>query len=313
MDITAQLVKQLRDKTGAGMMDCKRALLETSGDLTAAEEHLRTKGLLEAARKSTRAAADGLVAVTVSDDRKTAAIVEVNSETDFVARNEEFQDLVSTIALEAMNSEDVLNATTKSGDSISSAINRLIARIGENITYRRSQILRVKDGVVAAYVHSAVNQNMGKIAVLVALEATCSEQCQCKHATSHEKLAEFGRKLAMHIAAANPSFLCPKCVPQDVIDKEKAIVIAQARSLGKPENIAEKMAEGRLKKFFEERVLLEQVYVIDGKTKISDVLGSVSKECGCDLEISGYIKYVLGEGIEREEKNFADEVSSFLK
>jgi elongation factor Ts len=254
-----------------------------------------------------------LVAVEIAPDRKSASIVEVNSETDFVARNEKFQNLVEEIAAAALLTDAVLDAKTSDGQSIGEAINHLISLIGENITFRRAERLDVLNGVVAAYVHNAVKSNMGKIAVLVAIEAKCSCECSCKQAESVTKLEEFGKKLAMHVAAANPSYLCPSCVPQEIIEKEKEIIRAQAVSLGKPDNIAEKMAEGRIKKFCEESVLLEQVYVIDGKTKVADVVAAHSKELGCELKIAGFTKYVLGEGIDIETKNFAEEVSSFLK
>jgi elongation factor Ts len=312
MEITAQLVKQLRDKTGAGMMDCKRALIDASGDLQAAEERLRKKGLMDAAKKASRATADGLVACAVSADKKEASIVEVNSETDFVARNEKFQGLVAEIAEVALRTDDIRNAKSKGDKTISEEISHLVSVIGENISFRRSQKMSVENGLVATYIHNAIKPGMGKIGVIVALEVKCS--CCCSKDGSHSaELEEFGKKLAMHVAAANPSYLCPSCVPQDVIAKEKEIVMAQAKDLGKPEAIAEKMADGRIKKFFEECVLLEQVYVLDGKAKVSAVLESIKSKVGCDLKIAGFTKFVLGEGVEKEASNFADEVSSVLK
>lgn len=306
MEITAQLVKQLRDKTGAGMMDCKRALIETEGNLEAAEEHLRKKGLMDAAKKSSRTAADGLIAVAVSDDKKTASIVELNSETDFVARNEKFQDIASGIAQVALKSaEDVLNQKFPNGRTVKEEIDHLISLVGENMTFRRAQKLEVSNGVISSYIHNAVKPNMGKIGVLVSFEA---EGTFCPN-----KLDELGKKIAMHIAAANPTYLCPKCVPQEVIDKEKEIVMAQAKEIGKPENIAEKMAEGRIKKFFEENALVEQVFVMDGKAKVHEIIEKFNKDNGFNVKISGFTKFVLGEGIEKVVTNFAEEVASFMK
>ncbi len=305
MEITAQLVKQLRDKTGAGMMDCKRALVENDGNLEVAEEHLRKKGLMDAAKKSTRTAADGLIAVAVSEDKKTASIVELNSETDFVARNEKFQDIASGIATVALKTEDVLNEKFPSGKTVKEEIDYLISLVGENMTFRRATKIEVSNGVISAYVHNAVKPGMGKIGVLVAFESD-GEFCPVK-------LEELGKKIAMHIAAVNPTYLCSKCVPQDVIDKEKEIVIAQAKELGKPENIAEKMAEGRVKKFFEECALVEQVFVMDGKAKVQEVIDLFNKENGFNVKISKFVKFILGEGIEKVETNFAEEVASFIK
>ena len=305
MEITAQLVKQLRDKTGAGMMDCKRALIETEGNIEAAGEHLRKKGLMDAAKKSSRTAADGLIAVAVSDDRKTAAIVELNSETDFVARNEKFQDLAAGIADIALKTEDILSEKFPSGKTVKEEIDHLISLVGENMTFRRAKNVKVSNGVIAAYMHNAVKPNMGKIGVLVSLEA--------EGAFDQAKAEEFGKKIAMHVAAANPSYLCSKCVPADVVAKEKEIAIAQAKELGKPDNIAEKMAEGRIKKFFEENTLIEQVFVMDGKAKVQEIVEKFNKENGCKITISGFTKFVLGEGIEKVETNFAEEVASFMK
>lgn len=305
MEITAQLVKQLRDKTGAGMMDCKRALIENNGNLESAEEYLRKKGLMDAAKKSSRTAADGLVAVIITEDKKSAAIVEVNSETDFVARNDKFQELVREITKTALKNENVINEKLSSGNTVKEEIDHLISLIGENMTFRRAKKLEVKNGLIASYVHNATASEMGKIGVLVALEAE-GEFCP-------EKLEELGRKLAMHVAAANPTYLCPKCVPQDIIAKEKEIAIAKAKELGKPDNIAEKMAEGQVKKYLEETTLLEQVYVMDGKTKVKDVIGSFNSKNGFNVKISEFVKFILGEGIEKTETNFAEEVASFIK
>ncbi|MDR0942603.1 MAG: translation elongation factor Ts [Holosporales bacterium] len=306
MAITAQLVKQLRDKTGAGMMDCKKALVETNGDIPTAEEYLRKKGLMDAAKKSSRTTADGLIAISTSKDKKTASIIEFNSETDFVARNEKFQEVAKMIAEIALNDDrDILNSKTPNGASVKEEIDRLISIVGENLTFRRAKKTVVKNGVISTYVHGAVVPGMGKIGVLVSMEAEgdfCLIKCE-----------ELGKKIAMHIAAANPTYLCSKCIPQEVINKEKEIAIAQAKELGKPENIAEKMAEGRIKKFFEECVLLEQVFVVDGKTKVCDVIDSFNKENNFKVKIAEFTKFVLGEGIEKATTNFAEEVASFIK
>jgi elongation factor Ts len=292
MEIHAQLVKQLRDKTGAGMMDCKKALIENNGDLVIAEGYLRKKGLMDAAKKSARVAADGLVAIAISDDEKTAAIIEVNSETDFVARNEKFQNLAQEIAKIALTSDSPMEAISSTGKTIKEEIDLLISLIGENITFRRSKKLTVKNGVVSSYIHNTIAPNMGKIGVLVAFEAD-NNTCQ-------EKLSALGKRIAMHVAAANPTHKCPKCVPQDILDKEKEIVLEQAKELGKPLNIAEKMAEGRIKKFFEECTLTEQVFVVDGRTKISEIIRIFNEENKINADIADFSKFVLGEGIERE-------------
>ena len=305
MEITAQLVKQLREKTGAGMMDCKKALIETHGDIASAEEYLRKKGLMDAAKKSTRTAADGLVAIAISDDKKTAAIVELNSETDFVARNEKFQELASSIAKVALRTEDVLHEKLPSGKTVKEEIDQLISLVGENITFRRAKKVMVNHGIISSYIHNAVTTDMGKIGVLVALEA---EGTICT-----EKTGELGKKIAMHIAASNPLYLCSKCVPQDVIAKEKEIALAKAKEIGRPDDIAAKIAEGCVKKYLEENALIEQIYVMDGKSKIKDVIDKFNKDNGFDIKISEFTKFVLGEGIEKKETNFAEEVASFMK
>lgn len=305
MEINAQLVKKLRDKTGAGMMDCKKALIENEGNLEAAEEYLRKKGLMDAAKKSSRTAADGLVGVAIAADKKHASIVEVNAETDFVARNDKFQNLVKEIANVALTNDDIINAKFDAEHTVKEAIDSLISLVGENMNLRRNKRLEVKNGVVSSYIHNATAQGMGKIGVLVALEAEGD--------FAADKLEEFGKRIAMHIAAANPSYLCSKCVPQDIVDKEKEIAIAKAKELGKPENIAAKMAEGQIKKFFEENTLLDQVFVMDGKSKVREVIDAFNKENGTNIKILEFVKFILGEGIEKAETNFAEEVASFIK
>jgi elongation factor Ts len=300
MEINARLVKELRERTGAGMMDCKRALVENEGDLEGAAEYLRKKGLMDAAKKSARTAADGLIALSLASDQKTGSIIELNSETDFVAKNEKFQNLASKIADVALK----IDNTEEIAKSMKEEIDSLISLVGENMNLRRSERVSVDNGVISAYVHNAVSANMGKIGVLVALESSSKDI---------EKLRDFGKKIAMHIAAANPSYLCPKCVPQNVIDKERSIILDQAKEIGKPADIAEKMAEGRIKKFYEEVVLLEQPFVMDNKTKIKDVVENFGKEIGDGVKLVNFVKYILGEGIEKTTSNFAEEVMSFMK
>ncbi|MDR3031214.1 MAG: translation elongation factor Ts [Holosporales bacterium] len=309
MEINAKLVKELRDKTSAGMMDCKRALIETNGDIEKATEYLRKKGLMDAAKKASRTAADGVIAFSMSSDKKTAAIVEVNSETDFVARNEKFQDIVAGIANVALSTDSIDSILSSkypnSEKTVKEEMDLLISLVGENMTFRRAKRVLAQNGIISAYVHNAVTPSMGKIGVLVALKA---EGSFCP-----KKTEELGKRIAMHIAAANPTYLCPNCVPQNVIDKEKEIILAQAKGLGKPENVAEKMAEGRIKKFFEESTLVEQIFVMDGKTKVREVVESFNKENGFNIKIAEFTKFVLGEGIEKTETNFAEEVQSFIK
>jgi elongation factor Ts len=304
--ITASMVKDLREKTGAGMMDCKNALNQNHGDFEAAVDWLRKKGLAAAAKKSGRVAAEGLVGIAVSGT--TGAIVEVNAETDFVARNEQFQGLVrgvTSIALAQKTSDaDTLKAQTFPGSShsVSEEITRLIATIGENMNLRRCTALSVTNGIVAAYMHNALADNLGKIGVLVALESTGDAG----------KLAELGRRIAMHVAAANPQALTIAEVDPAALEREKNILIEQSRASGKPEAIIEKMVEGRLRKYYEEVVLLEQIFVMDNETRISGVVAQAAKEIGAEVKLAGFVRFELGEGIEREEKDFAEEVRQQL-
>lgn len=304
MTVTAILVKDLREKTGAGMMDCKKALTETSGDFEAAIDWLRAKGLAAAAKKAGRVAAEGLTAICV--DGLKGAAVEINSETDFVAKNQNFQDLVkevSEIAAQHDNIDSLKAATTKSGKSVEDEVVANIATIGENLNLRRMQSVSVTDGVIASYMHNSVTENMGKIAVLVALESTGDKA----------KLAETAKQIAMHIAAARPECLNAESVDPALVQREKEVFTEQSRASGKPDNIIEKMIEGRIRKFLEEIVLLNQTFVIDGKTKISDVIANLAKEIGAPVELKSYVRFELGEGIEKEESNFADEVAAVAK
>ena len=304
-EITAAAVKELREKSGAGMMDCKTALMESDGDMDAAVDWLRKKGLSAAEKKAGRAAAEGLVGVAV--DGKMGALVEVNSETDFVARNEVFQEFVSKVtklALSHVDNEVALKAASLDGGvSVEESVVDLVATIGENIGFRRSTGLTVNDGVVSGYVHNQVAPGLGKIGVLVALESTGDAV----------RLEELARQLAMHVAAAQPQFLDIASVDGEALAREREVLAEQARASGKPEEIVEKMVEGRLRKFYEEVVLSEQTYVIDGETKVSKVVEDAAKEIGAPVTLAGFVRYTLGEGIERREDDFADEVAKLAK
>ena len=303
VEITAGLVKELREKSGAGMMDCKKALVECNGVFEEAVDWLRKKGLSAAAKKSGREAAEGLVVVIV--DGKKAAILELNAETDFVARNDKFQSLANNIAKTALSTskkvEELKNEKYPgSSQTIAEAITDHIAIIGENMNLRRVNYLSAKEGVVSFYVHNAIAEGLGKIGVLVALESTGDKA----------KLADLGKRIAMHIAAARPESLDISSVTPEALEREKQIFSDQARNSGKPENIIEKMVEGRVKKYYQEVVLLEQIFVMDNKNSISQVLLDSAKEVGAPITISGFLRYELGEGIERTKTDFAAEVAS---
>ncbi|WP_142847021.1 translation elongation factor Ts [Telmatospirillum sp. J64-1] len=301
-EITAALVKELREKTGAGMMDCKKALNETSGDLEGAIDWLRKKGLAAAAKKAGRVAAEGLVGVVT--EGKKGAVLEVNSETDFVARNDKFQDFVANATKVVLTAgadiEQVKAAPYGNGKSVQDELTALIATIGENMNLRRGQVLEVGQGVIASYIHNAVAPGLGKIGVLVALESSGDEA----------KLQEIGKQIAMHIAAAQPQFLDTSSVDQDALNRERDVLTEQAKASGKPEEVIAKMVEGRLRKYYEEVVLLEQVFVIDGETRIKKVIENAAKEVGAPVAITGFARVVLGEGIEKEESDFAAEVAA---
>lgn len=300
-EITASLVKELREQSGAGMMDCKKALQENDGDLEAAVDWLRKKGLSAAAKKSGRVAADGLVAVATSGE--TAAVVELNAETDFVARNEQFQDMVAKLADLALEHGDDVESLKKAeldGKSVEDSLTNLIATIGENMMLRRCARLSVDNGVVATYTHNALAPNRGKIGVLVALESEGDKA----------KLEELGRQLAMHVAAARPEALDIESVDTAALDRERDVIAEQARASGKPEEIIEKMVEGRLRKYYEQVVLLEQTYVIDGESKVKQVLENAAKDVGADVKLAGYVRFELGEGVEKKDDDFAAEVAA---
>jgi elongation factor Ts len=299
-NITAAMVKELRDTTGAGMMDCKKALNETGGDMEAAIDWLRKSGAMKAAKKASRAAADGLVGVAVTGN--TGALVEVNAETDFVARNDEFKAFVkaaSDIALAEGGDLARLLAAPHGGSTVQQALTELVAKIGENMSVRRSVALSVDPGVVAAYVHNAASPELGKIGVLVALKSSADAG----------KLAPLARQIAMHVAAANPLALSVEHLNPDVVEREKNVQIEIARQSGRPDNVIEKMLEGRMRKFYEENVLLQQTFVIDGETPVAKLVEKASKDFGAPVEIEGFVRFQVGEGIEKVEADFADEVA----
>ncbi len=302
-EITAEKVKMLRDMTGAGMMDCKKALTENGGDMDAAVDWLRKKGISQAAKKSGRVAADGAVGLYISGGK--GVVVELNSETDFVAKNDKFQALALEITKTAFekgeNIETLKTTTLAGGKSVADSIVDLIAVIGENITLRRSKALSAP--VVAGYVHSQIAPGLGKIGVLVGMDSTGDK----------EKLAAFGKQIAMHIAASKPEALNVADVDQAMLEREKAVIREQTAQSGKPENVIEKMVEGRIRKYYEEVVLNEQVFVIDGKSKVSDAVANFGKELGSDVKLTGFVRFAVGEGIQKEESDFASEVASMAK
>jgi elongation factor Ts len=304
-EITASLVKELRDKTGAGMMDCKRALGESAGDIEAAVDWLRTKGLAAAAKKAGRVAAEGLIGVATAD--KAGAVVEVNSETDFVARNQLFQDFVRAVAQLAVAADRDVEALkgasfAGNGKTVEGELTDLVARIGENMVLRRVARLTVSQGHVASYIHNAVSPGLGKIGVLVALESAAGE----------DVLAPLGRQLAMHVAAANPQYLDQSSVPAAALDRERAVLREQAGSTGKSADIVEKMVEGRLRKFYEDFALLDQVFVIDGESRVGKVVEAAAKTAGTPIKIAAFVRFALGEGIDRPINDLAAEVAAQL-
>ncbi|WP_428409414.1 translation elongation factor Ts [Hyphococcus sp.] len=296
--ITAATVKQLREMTGAGMMDCKTALQETNGDMEAAVDWLRKKGLAKAAKKAGRTASEGLVAIAVEPNAKgaTGVVVEVNSETDFVARNEVFQKMVRDIANTAIGVAgdlEKLRAETYpgAGKSVDEHVAEMVGQIGENIGLRRAAGIVVEEGVVAHYVHGPVTDGAGKIGVLVGLKSSGDKA----------KLEALGKQIAMHVAAARPLSAKVEELDPAVVAREKEVLAEQARASGKPENIIEKMVEGRLRKFYEESVLLEQIFVIDGETPVRKVIENAAKGAGAPVELVGFIRLELGEGVEKSD------------
>lgn len=304
--ISASMVKDLREKTGAGMMDCKKALAETDGDMEAAVDWLRKKGLAAAAKKSGRVASDGLVAVVT--EGTSGAAVEINAETDFVARNESFQGFVSEVAKIALAhggdaAQTQAAAYPGTGRTVEEQLTHNIATIGENMSFRRSVALTVENGVVAGYVHSATAPGLGKIGVLVALESTGDTA----------KLEALGKQIAMHVAAARPEALKVEDVDNSNLERERAVLVEQAKASGKPDNIIEKMVEGRIRKYYEEVVLLEQVYVIDGETRVKKIVEDAAKDVGAPVTLAGFVRYELDEGIAKKEEDFAAEVAAAMK
>lgn len=305
MSITAALVKDLRSATGAGMMDCKKALTETDGDLDAAIDWLRQKGLSAAAKKSSRVASEGLVGV--ASVGKIGTLIEVNSETDFVARNDAFQGFVSTLARLGIEASDIDSmesmAYPETGRTVAEELTHNIATIGENMALRRMMKLEVNEGVVVTYVHNAVAEGLGRIGVLVALESGGGD----------DVLMPLGKQLAMHVAASAPASLSEDDLDAEMVAKERQILIDQAVESGKPKDIAEKMVEGRMKKFLKDVVLLEQIFVVDGETPIHQVIAKAAKDAGTDIKLTGFARFNLGEGIEKDETDFAAEVAAQLK
>ena len=302
-NISASAVKELREKTGAGMMDCKNALTEVDGDMEAAVDYLRTKGLAKAAKKAGRVASEGLVGVR--SEGTAGAIVEVNSETDFVARNEKFQDMVTQIAAVTLETGGGLEAIESapypgSDKSVKDYVTEMVATIGENMSVRRGTRLTVTNGVVASYVHNQSAPGLGRIGVLVALES----------AGDQDKLNAFGKQVAMHIAAISPLAVTPDELDPDIVSRERAILAEQARESGKPEEIIEKMVDGRMRKFYEESVLMSQTFVIDGESTVEAAVKSAEVDIGSPVKIAAFVRYALGEGIEKGPQDFAAEVAA---
>ncbi len=305
-EITAAMVKQLRELTGAGMMDCKKALAENNGEMEASIDWLRAKGISKADKKSGRTAAEGLVGIAGAGHK--AVVVEVNSETDFVARNDSFQDLVRGVANVALTTDgtvDAISAATypATGKSVSDSIKDAIATIGENMTLRRAALLEVEHGVVATYIHNAAGDGIGKLGVLVALKSLGDKAV----------LTSIGRQVAMHIAATNPLAIRAEEVDAAVAERERAIFIEQARESGKPDAIIEKMVDGRMRKFFEEVALLSQAFVVNPDITVGAAIAEAAKEAGAEIEVVGMARLLLGEGVEKEESDFAAEVAAVAK
>ncbi|GGE44317.1 elongation factor Ts [Agaricicola taiwanensis] len=304
-NISAAMVKELRDKTGAGMMDCKSALTETNGDIEAAVDWLRTKGLAKAAKKAGRIAAEGLVGLAVGETE--AAVVEINSETDFVARNDQFQILVSEIAKVALAApadvEALSSAAYPAGGTVSSAIAEAVATIGENMTLRRVEKLTVTQGAFGFYVHNAVSAdkaNLGRIGVIVALES----------AGKKDELTALGRQIAMHVAAANPLALESSQLSADVIERERAVLLEKARASGKPEAVVEKIVEGGLKTYYKEVCLVDQAFIHEPSKTVAQAVKESEGKVGAPIKLAGFVRYALGEGVEKTESDFAAEVAA---
>ncbi len=304
-EVTAALVKELREKTGVGMMDCKKALVENDGDIEASVDWLRTKGLSAAEKKAGRIASEGLIGISVEGG--AGALVEVNAETDFVARNDDFQTFVQTVADLARASGDDLEALKaadypETGRTVGEELTHMIATIGENMSLRRVQNITVGNGALGSYVHNALTPGLGKIGVLVALESEAD-------AAAFETL---GKQIAMHVAAAKPLAVNRDGLDPATVERERDVLVEQARESGKPEEIIEKMIEGRMRKYYEEVCLLDQTFVIDGESKLEKVLEDAGKEAGKPVSVSAFGLFVLGEGIEKKEEDFAAEVAAAI-
>ena len=304
MSVTAALVKELREKSGAGMMDCKKALNETNGDMDAAIDWLRTKGLAAAAKKSGRVASEGLVAISVSGT--LGALVELNSETDFVSRNDDFQTFAKTLSSLALTASDIgaLKAMDypNSGRTVAEELTHKIATIGENMSLRRMEKVSVESGAIVPYIHNATADGLGRIGVLVGLSSSADSAV----------LSGLGKQIAMHIAATTPASISVDDLDPEMVARERDVLIEQAKASGKPQEIAEKMVEGRLRKYYEEVVLLEQTFVIDGETKVGNVIEAAAKDAGADIKLTHFAHFILGDGIEKEESDFAAEVAATL-
>ena len=303
MSFSASMVKELREKSGAGMMDCKKALIETECNMDDAIDWLRKQGLSAVAKKSSRVAAEGLIGITIKDTK--GGIIEINSETDFVARNELFQNFVKTcsnLVLTSKSNIDVLKNLpfSNSDNTVDQELKNNIATIGENMNIRRIEYIEVSEGVLVSYVHNKVSEDLGKLGVIVAIESKANK----------DKLLEVGKQIAMHIAATSPKSLNIDDLDKNLVDREKEVLIDQAVSSGKPKDIAEKIVQGRMKKFFQDVVLNEQVSVIDGETKIKDIIKNLSKELGTQVILKDFKILKLGEGIEVAENDFAAEVAA---
>ena len=302
-EVTASLVKELRDKTGAGMMDCKNALVETNGNIEESIDWLRKKGISGAEKKSARVAADGVIAVSINTD--AAALVEINSETDFVSRNPDFQKFAKNISEIALIHGQTIDELKKakyldSDKTVEEALTDLIGLIGENIVLRRSSILmNTNNNIFSSYIHGQVNDGLGKIGVILSLESNIAS----------DKIENLGKQIAMHIAASKPMAISSDDVDPEVIERERSILIEQAKDSGKPDNIIEKMVDGRISKFFSEITLLDQTWVIDGESKVSKIIKDLEKDLSCNILIKDFKYFVLGEGIEVEKKDFATEVA----
>ena len=302
-EVTASLVKELRDKTGAGMMDCKNALVETNGNIEESIDWLRKKGISGAEKKSARVAADGVIAVSINTD--SAALVEINSETDFVSRNPDFQKFAKNISEIALLHGQTIEELKKakyldSGKSVEEALTDLIGLIGENIVLRRSSLLKnTNNNIFSSYIHGQVNEGLGKIGVILSLETNITS----------DKIEDLGKQIAMHIAASKPMAISSDDVDPEVIERERSILVEQAKDSGKPDNIIEKMVDGRISKFFSEITLLDQTWVIDGESKVSKIIQDLEKDLSCNILIKDFKYFVLGEGIEVEKKDFATEVA----